>query len=123
MIRLVIFFINIFIVSGCVHYSVEPYRNYLATFKGYSETDIIRNFGIPTKTYTTQNSLFLNYTKTSSGSATTKAGNSYYTTHHDYFCSTTFVLQSDKVVDYFFDGNSCGEYVVDEKIMNYMPVF
>lgn len=130
MTRLVISIFSIVILSSCATYSTQPYQDFLATLKGLSETELISRLGVPSKTYTTKEAHFLNYYKSYSNQTGSgyMIGNNYYsysTTYNNY-CSTTFVIQDDKVVNYFFEGNDCGEYVVDEKDLNHLnnlPVF
>lgn len=118
------FFLYIFILSGCVHYSHQPYQNFLSTLKGATETELITKMGIPTKSYKTDEAMFINYYKMHSSKS---ISNYYYdsssSTSYDIYCSTTFVLKNNKVTDYFFEGNSCGEYILDEKYIDYFPVF
>lgn len=108
----------------CVHYSHKPYQDFLSTLKGVSETELVIKMGIPTKSYKTDEAKFINYYNIYSS----KSISSYYreysdTTYYELYCSTTFMLKNNMVIDYFFEGNSCGEYILDEKYIDYFPVF
>ena len=120
------FFIFIFLISSCVTYG-PSLQERINTYVGMSESNLIRNLGIPTRTYSTEDGYtYIEYSKSSSGSVVRVGTNDsmynlpgyctqYYcpprqssVTNYTNWCTYTFVLNKNKVVvSGGYRGNSC----------------
>ena len=121
-----ILFATIFFISSCVSYG-PTLQQKINAYIGYTESTLISNFGIPTRTYSTDNGfLYMEYTQSNSGSTVRQGTNDslyslpgyctqYYcpprqssVTNYTNWCTVTFVLNQKKVVvNGAYRGNSC----------------
>ena len=119
-------FVIICFLSSCVSYG-PTLQQEINAYVGYSESTIVSNLGIPTRTYTAENGFtYLEYTRSNSGSTVREGTNDslynlpgyctqYYcpprqssVTNYTNWCTITFVLNQQKiVVNGGFRGNSC----------------
>ena len=115
-----------FLISSCVSYG-PTLQQQINAYVGYTESTIISNLGIPTRTYSANNGfLYMEYTQSSSGSTVRQGTNDnmyslpgyctqYYcpprqssVTNYTNWCTVTFVLNQKKVVvNGTYRGNNC----------------
>ena len=86
--RLPLFFL-IFALTGCATHA--KYAEYLNSWKGASEAELVDSLGIPDGTYQKDTWKYLTY---------------YRQTGED-FCKTIFVLEEDKVIKWQASGEAC----------------
>ena len=124
----IILLTSIFFLSGCVTYgNPVSLQDKINSFRGLPEQNLISNWGIPTKTYSTENGMkYLEYTVSSSGTTVRHGTNDnmyklpgyctqYYcpprqstVTTNTKWCTVTFVLNKEKIIQGgSYKGNWC----------------
>ena len=120
---LVLVFCVITSISGCAAIRHAKYEKTLIGFVGFSEPALISSWGLPTKTDELAGKKYLTYTYSRqvhfaamAPSYNTRCnGSSCYSTpvggssasDVTFFCTTTFVLESGKVISWRWRGNDC----------------
>ena len=110
--------IIIFMLSGCA--STYNYEKTLNSWVGYTEEQLIGSWGPPSGVYSSGDTDYLTYNKSSQryipGTQSYQSyaiGNTVYTQGgHPGFvqnrnCSTTFTLKNKRIVTWRYEGNSC----------------
>lgn len=114
----------LFVAAGCVT-TAEKYGDFLDSWVGVGELELVRKWGAPDKSYEVKGVKFLTFVSshevivpgdTSShtsfviGGVTFTDGDGAPDRVINYGCETTFEIYKGKVVDWRFAGNDCAVY-------------
>ena len=106
------------LLAACDPYALQRREAALSAYVGMSESDLVRSFGVPTRTFETGGRRFLAYDE---GSVNIIPGGPYAWRPWGWgyyggafppqvvqtFCETTFEVANGKVVGFSLRGNAC----------------
>lgn len=117
--------VSTLLLSACVTYTTGAYEQILDTFVGYTEQQLISQWGVPDRVFKSGDDTYFVYkrTETSYVPGTPYVyqpgyygwpGSPFYSPfasspgyYVHYFCTTTFTLKNGRVVHWQWQGNDC----------------
>lgn len=88
----------VLLIAGCA--TEEKYQAVLNTWMGSTKSNLVNTWGVPSSSYKVdEHEELIAYNRSVSGF------NQYGS--YNYYCTTTFTIRDDEVVNWKYSGNSC----------------